>query len=63
MFNWDTSFYSVSQFLNSFPDLLLSASLVFSNDSWNLTALFVDNSRCFWTINFSWKLEIILLQI
>ena len=45
MFNWDTSFYSVSQFLNSFQDLPLSASLAFSNDSWNLTALFVDNSR------------------
>ena len=45
MFNWDTSFYSVSQLLNSFPDLLLFTSLLFPNDGWNLTALFVDNSQ------------------
>ena len=32
-------------FLNNFPDLLLFTSLVFPNDRWNLTALFVDNSQ------------------
>ncbi len=64
MFNWDTSFYSVSQFLNNFPDLPLFTSLVFSNNRWNLSALFVDNCQCFWTINYlSSKLEIILLQV
>ena len=45
MFNWDTSFYSVSQFLNNFPDLPLFTSLVFSTDRWNLPALFVDNCQ------------------
>ena len=28
--NWDTSFYSVSQFLNNFPDLPRLTSLLFS---------------------------------
>ena len=32
IFDWDTSFYSVSQFLNNFPDLPLFTSFVFSND-------------------------------
>ena len=45
MFSWDTSFYSVSQILNKFPDLSLFTSLVFSNDHWNLPALFVDNCQ------------------
>ena len=45
MFNSDASFRSISQFLNNFPDLFLLASLVFPNDPWNLTALFVDNSQ------------------
>ena len=45
MFNWDASFYSVSQLLNYFPDLPLFTSLLFSNDRWNLTAPFLDNSQ------------------
>ena len=45
MFNWDTSFYSVSQFLNNFPDLPLLTCLVFSFDRWNLIARFADNSQ------------------
>ena len=64
MFHWDTSFYSVSQFLNNFPDLHLFTSLVFSNDRWNLPALFVDNCQMLWTINhLSSKREIFLLQV
>ena len=43
MFNWVASFYSVSQFLNNYPDLPRFTSLVFSTDGWNLTALFHDN--------------------
>ena len=43
MFNWDVSFYSVSQFLNNFPDLPSLPSLVFSNDRWNITEPFDDN--------------------
>ena len=38
----DASFYSVSQFLNNFPDLPRFPSLVFSIDRSNITALFVD---------------------
>ena len=45
MFNWDASFYLVSLFLNNFPDQLLFTSSLFSNDRWNFTALFVDNSH------------------
>ena len=30
MFNWDASFYSVSEFLKNFPHLPLCTSLVFS---------------------------------
>ena len=45
LFNWDASFFSVSQFLNNFPDLFPFNSLVFSNDRWNLTGIFVDNSQ------------------
>ena len=43
MFNWEASFYSVSQFLNNFADLPGYPTLVFSIDRWNMTALFVDN--------------------
>ena len=42
---WEISFHSVSQFLNNSPVLPLFNSLVFSNDRWNLTAPFVDNSQ------------------
>ena len=63
MFIWDASFYSVFQFLNNFPDLPRFTSLVFSIGRWNLTAPFLDNIQGFWTINHSWKLEIILLQV
>ena len=45
LFKWDTSFYSVSQFPNNFPDSPLFTSLVFSHDPWNLTALIVGNSQ------------------
>ena len=45
MINWDASFYSVSQFLNNFPDLHLFTSSDFSSDRWNLTAPFPDKSH------------------
>ena len=45
MFNWDASIYSVSQFLNNSPDLLLCTSSDFSNYRWNLTVLFDDHSQ------------------
>ena len=45
MFNWDASFYSLSQFLNNFLDLPLFILLVFSIDRWKFTALFVDNNQ------------------
>ena len=45
IFNCDTSIYSVSQFLNNFLDSFLFTSLVFSNDRWSMTALFVENSQ------------------
>ena len=38
-------FYSVSEFLNNFPDLPRFTSLVLSIDRSNLTAFFVDNIR------------------
>ena len=41
----ETLHFTVSQFLNNFPDLPLFTSLVFSNDRWNLPALFVDNCQ------------------
>ena len=59
MFNWDTSSYSVSQFPNNFPDLTLFTCLVFSNDTWNLTALFCwQQSGAFeqWTSLECWKI-------
>ena len=62
-FNWDTSVYSVFQFLSNFPDLPLLTSLFFSNDGWKLTAPLVGNSQVVWTIEPSWKLEINLLQV
>ena len=43
--NWDTSCFSVSLFLNKFPDLNLFPSLVLSNEHWILNALLVDNSQ------------------
>ena len=45
MFNWDASFYLVTQFLNNFPHLPRFPSLVFPTDRWNITALFVDNTQ------------------
>ena len=45
MFNWDATFYSVSQFLNNFPDLPRFPSLVFSIDRSNIAALFVDKNQ------------------
>ena len=63
MFNWEASFYSASHFLNNFPDLPPFPSLVFSIDRWNMTAIFIDNFRWFWTINHCGKLEIIRLQL
>ena len=42
---WGPTFYSVSHFLNSFPDFPLFTSLLISNDRWNLTAPFLDNSH------------------
>ena len=47
MFNWDALFYSVSQFLNNFPDLPRFLSLVFSIDRWNMTAFFFDKIQVF----------------
>ena len=55
--------YSVSQFLNNFPHLPSFPSLVFSIDRWKMTALFVDNSQWFWTLNRSGRLEVILWQV
>ena len=63
MFNWDASIYSVSQFLNNFPDLPSFLSVVFSIDRWNMTALFVDNIQLVLNNNRSGRLEIILLQV
>ena len=63
MFNWEASFYSVSQFLNNLPALPCLTSLVLSIGSWNLTAHFLDNIQEFLTIIHSWKLEIIPLQV
>ena len=45
--NWNSSFYSVSQFLNNSTVLPPFNSLVFSNERCNLTALSVDNSQVF----------------
>ena len=66
MFTWDASFYSVSQFLNNFPDLPRFTSLVFSIRRWDLTASFPDNfqgclNNC--SLLEDGKLEIIPLQV
>ena len=43
-FFW-ASFHSVSHFLNNFSDSYLLTSLGSSNDRWNLSRFFVDNSQ------------------
>ena len=63
MFNWDALFYSVSQFLNNFPDLPRFTFLVFSIDRWNLTEPFLDNIQGVPNNYSLLKLEIIHLQV
>ena len=45
MFNWDTLFYSVFQFLKYSTDFPIFISLVFSNDYWNMIVFFVENNQ------------------